>query len=55
MAVNTNNTLKNDVIYSVYVRNYGENGIFKEVEEDLERIKDLVRYYMANAYTSNWS
>ncbi|NLL30221.1 MAG: alpha-amylase [Clostridiales bacterium] len=41
MAVNTNNTLKNDVIYSVYVRNYGENGIFKEVEEDLERIKDL--------------
>lgn len=41
MGKNTNNELKNQVIYSVYVRNYGESGTFKEVEDDLKRIKNL--------------
>ena len=41
MADNTNNTLKNSVIYSIYVRNYGENGNFKDVEKDLKRIEDI--------------
>ncbi|NLZ34702.1 MAG: alpha-amylase [Clostridiales bacterium] len=41
MAVDTNKRLKHNVIYSVYVRNYGKMGTFKEVEEDLDRIKKL--------------
>lgn len=41
MAKNTNNELKNQVIYSIYVRNYGENGTFKDVEADLKRVKSL--------------
>ena len=41
MAKSTIKSLKNDVIYCVYVRNYGENGKFKDVESDLERIKNL--------------
>jgi len=41
MVKDTNKALRNSVIYSVYVRNYGENGSFKDVEEDLERIEKL--------------
>lgn len=41
MAKDTNKALRNSVIYSVYVRNYGENGTFKDVEEDLERIEKI--------------
>ena len=41
MAKNTNVSLRNKVIYSVFVRNHGINGTFKDVEEDLERIKYL--------------
>lgn len=41
MAKNTKVSLRNKVMYSVYVRNHGINGTFKDVEEDLERIKDL--------------
>ena len=41
MAKNTKNSLKNDVIYSIYVRNYGKNGTFKDVQDDLNRIKNL--------------
>lgn len=41
MANNTNISLRNQVMYSVYVRNHGINGNFKDVEEDLERIKCL--------------
>lgn len=41
MASNTKVSLRNKVMYSIYVRNHGINGTFKDVEEDLERIKDL--------------
>ncbi|MDP4087711.1 MAG: alpha-amylase family glycosyl hydrolase [Bacillota bacterium] len=41
MAVDTLKRLRNMVIYSVFVRNYGKNGTFSDVEKDLERIKGL--------------
>ena len=41
MAKNTNIRLRNEVIYSVYVRNHSKSGTFKGVYEDLERIKSL--------------
>ncbi|NLM35577.1 MAG: alpha-amylase [Clostridiales bacterium] len=41
MALDTSKKLRNAVVYSVYVRNYGKNGKFTDVEEDLQRIKDL--------------
>ena len=41
MAANTDRTLRNQIMYSVYVRNHGENGSFKDVEKDLDRIKSL--------------
>jgi len=41
MAVNTKTTLRNQVMYSVYVRNYSEEGTFAAVERDLDRIKEL--------------
>lgn len=41
MAANTKKELRNQVIYSVYVRNYSEEGTFQAVEKDLERMKGL--------------
>ena len=41
MAVNTNVQLRNEVIYSVYIRNHTPEGTFKAVIDDLDRIKDL--------------
>lgn len=41
MAKDTNKALRNDVIYSVFVRNYSEEGTFQAVERDLDRIKSL--------------
>ncbi|HEY8888992.1 MAG TPA: alpha-amylase family glycosyl hydrolase [Clostridium sp.] len=41
MANNTKVSLRNKVMYSIFVRNHGINGTFKDVEEDLERIKCL--------------
>jgi len=41
MANNTKVSLRNKVMYSIFVRNHGVNGTFKDVEEDLERIKCL--------------
>ena len=41
MAYHTNTDLRNKVIYSVYVRNYSEEGTFAAVERDLDRIKSL--------------
>lgn len=41
MAHYTNTDLRNKVIYSVYVRNYSEEGTFAAVERDLDRIKSL--------------
>lgn len=41
MAVNTNIQLRNDVIYSVYVRNHTQEGTFLALISDLDRIKAL--------------
>lgn len=41
MAKLTEVTLRNQVVYSIYVRNHSEEGTFKAVEKDLERIKEL--------------
>ena len=41
MAVNTNKTYRNQVLYSVFVRNYSEEGTFEALRRDLNRIRDL--------------
>ncbi len=41
MARNTDKQLRNQVIYSIFVRNYSEEGTFEEVRKDLPRIKAL--------------
>lgn len=41
MAANTNIKLRNQTIYSIYVRNHTEEGTFKAVVSDLDRIKSL--------------
>ena len=41
MAANTSTAFRNQVMYSVYVRNHSEEGTFKAVEKDLDRIKGL--------------
>lgn len=41
MANNTNISLRNQVMYSVYVRNHSESGDFKGLMNDLDRIKDM--------------
>ena len=41
MAHNTNINYRNQLLYSVFIRDYGKNGTFKDVEEDLDRIKSL--------------
>lgn len=41
MAYQTNTDLRNQVIYSIYVRNYSKEGTFEAVEKDLDRIKSL--------------
>ncbi|MCX8129286.1 MAG: alpha-amylase family glycosyl hydrolase [Clostridia bacterium] len=41
MAVNTSISLRNKIIYCVYTRNYKGNGTFRDVESDLDRIRDL--------------
>lgn len=41
MAVNTDKNLRNKVIYSVYVRNHTQEGTFRAVIDDLDRIKAL--------------
>jgi hypothetical protein len=41
MADTTNVSLRNKVIYQVYVRNHSEAGTFTALEADLDRIKDL--------------
>jgi glycosidase len=41
MADNTDLSLRNKVLYQVYVRNHGKEGTFKALEADLNRIKDL--------------
>ena len=41
MAINTSKELRSQLIYSVFVRNYSEEGRFEAVSRDLERIKAL--------------
>ena len=41
MAKNTDIKLRSDVIYSVYVRNHTEEGTFRALIDDLDRIKAL--------------
>lgn len=41
MAKDSPLSIRNLVIYEVYVRNHGKHGKFSEVEADLERIRDL--------------
>lgn len=41
MAKNTEISLRNKVIYSVYVRNHTNDGTFNAVAEDIDRIKSL--------------
>ncbi len=41
MADNTPKKLRNQMMYQVFVRNFSEEGTFKKVEEDLDRIKAL--------------
>ena len=41
MALDTSLDLRNQLIYSVYVRNHTEEGTFKKLQEDLDRIKAL--------------
>ena len=41
MAVDTEKTIRNQVLYSIYVRNYSEAGTFTAVQADLDRIKAL--------------
>lgn len=41
MAQNTKKELRNQVMYSVFVRQYSKEGNFEGVRKDLQRIKDL--------------
>ena len=41
MAKNTDISYRNQLLYSVFVRDYGKNGTFKDVEDDLDRIRSL--------------
>ena len=41
MADNTPKKLRNQMMYQVFVRNFSEEGTFKKVEEELDRIKAL--------------
>lgn len=41
MAIGTPKTYRNQVMYSVYVRNYSEDGTFEAVRRDLARIRAL--------------
>ena len=41
MAGDTDISLRNKVIYSIFVRNYSQEGTFRAVENDLDRIKEL--------------
>jgi len=41
MAIDSKKTLRNKLIYEVYVRNHRGNGTFKDIVNDLDRIKEL--------------
>ena len=41
MALDTEISLRNQVMYCVFVRNYSEEGTFEAVRKDLDRIRSL--------------
>ena len=41
MALDTPQSVRNLVIYEIYVRNHGRNGTFAEVVADLPRIREM--------------
>lgn len=41
MAVNTPKEYRNQVLYSVFVRNYSQEGTFEALRRDLDRIEKL--------------
>ena len=41
MAADTKKSYRNQVLYSIFVRNYSEEGTFEAVRRDLPRIRDL--------------
>ena len=41
MALSTPKTLRNQMMYQIFVRNYSDEGTFAQVEKDLDRIKAL--------------
>ena len=41
MAKNTPKEYRNQVMYSVFVRNHSQEGTFEAVRQDLERIRNL--------------
>ena len=41
MAKNSDKKLRDQVIYSIYVRNHTPEGTFRAVMDDLDRIRDL--------------
>ena len=41
MALDTKKDLRNMVIYSIFVRQYSEEGTFEAVRKDLKRIRSL--------------
>ncbi len=41
MAVNTPKSVRNLVIYEIYVRNHGQNGNFADISADLPRIREM--------------
>ena len=41
MAKSTSKAYRNQIMYSVFVRNYGPEGTFEGVRRDLERIRGL--------------
>lgn len=41
MALDTSKQLRNLTMYSIFVRNYSEEGTFDAVRRDLERIRAL--------------
>ncbi|MFR5760628.1 MAG: hypothetical protein ACLUFI_02740 [Oscillospiraceae bacterium] len=54
MAVDTKKSLRNQVLYSICVRNYSKEGTFAAVQADLDRIKALgIGYHLAAAHPSH--
>lgn len=41
MAIDTSKALRNQVMYSIFVRQYSQEGSFAKVEQDLDRIRSL--------------